>query len=237
MLCNLASLEWCRNADDHVGAKCEIRTRRGLSTAPSVCLSVCPSVCPLLTVLVWNRWTIQAEIFRGPSGQVQARIFLKSARSVEIRPSYGQKTAENQFKKRDERVLTGGKNFVPNFLYLLCVSCNSKQISKNLQKKISEKIFEKKFSKKFFEKKNFWKFFEKCLELHETQSKLKKIEVNFFPLKGPLPGLNQIFGICPLIQTWAISRFCGGFRMGWRPPGPPAGVRSLGTRVRAPRRG
>ena len=29
-----------RDADDHVGAKCEIRTRRGLSTAPSVCLSV-----------------------------------------------------------------------------------------------------------------------------------------------------------------------------------------------------
>ena len=45
-----------RDADDHVGAKCEIRPRRGLSTAPSVCpsvrLSVCPSVCPLLTVLV-----------------------------------------------------------------------------------------------------------------------------------------------------------------------------------------
>ena len=33
-----------RDADDHVGAKCEIRSRRGLSTAPSVCLSVCLSV-------------------------------------------------------------------------------------------------------------------------------------------------------------------------------------------------
>ena len=103
-------------------------------------------------------------------------------------------------------------------------------------RKICKKKFRKKFLKKFV-KKFFCKFFEKCLELHETQSKLKKIEVNFFPLKGPLPGLNQIFGICPLIQTWAISRFSEGFRMGWRPPGPPAGVRSLGTRVRAPRRG
>ena len=36
-----------RDADDHVGAKCEIRSRRGLSTAPSVCLSVCLSVCYL----------------------------------------------------------------------------------------------------------------------------------------------------------------------------------------------
>ena len=133
----------------------------------SVRLSVCPSVCPLLTVLVWNRWTIQAEIFRGPSGQVQARIFLKSARSVEIRPSYGQKTAKKRLKKRDERVLTGGKNFVPNFLYLLCVSCNSKQLSKNLQKKISEKYFGKNFLRKkiFSRKKNFLQIFWKMLRI------------------------------------------------------------------------
>ena len=76
----------------------------------SVCLSVCPSVCPLLTVLVWNRWTIQAEIFRGPSGQVQARIFLKSARSVEIRPSYRQTIAENLFCPMAQLVARPNRN-------------------------------------------------------------------------------------------------------------------------------
>ena len=38
------------DADDHLGAKCEMCSRRGLSTA--VRLSVRPSVCPLLTELV-----------------------------------------------------------------------------------------------------------------------------------------------------------------------------------------
>ena len=37
-------------------------------------------------------WTIQAEIFRGPSGWVQVRIFLKPAWSVEMRPKNCQKS-------------------------------------------------------------------------------------------------------------------------------------------------
>ena len=37
-------------------------------------------------------------IYMNASGQVQARIFLKPAQTVEVRPSYGQKTAKKRLK-------------------------------------------------------------------------------------------------------------------------------------------
>ena len=47
-------------------------------------------------------------IYMNASGQVQARIFLKPAQTVEVRPSYGQKTA----KKRLKNVIFGA--FLPD---------------------------------------------------------------------------------------------------------------------------
>ena len=65
-----------RDADDHVGAKCEIRTRRGLSTAPSVCPSVRLSVCLSVTYRTslkpvnHSGWNFQGTIGSGPGTHI-----------------------------------------------------------------------------------------------------------------------------------------------------------------------
>ena len=79
--------------------------------------------------------------------------------------------------KSRERVLTGDKKFDPYFFNLLCVSCNSKQLSENFQ---NFKIFVIFVDFTVLKSKGgtlgkiFDKKIESCLELNETQSKLKK---------------------------------------------------------------
>ena len=61
---------------------------------------------------------------------------------------------ETQVPERD--LLTGGKNFVPYFIDLLCVSSNSKHFLKNVKKEIIARkknlLFEKRFFQTFFRK-------------------------------------------------------------------------------------
>ena len=83
--------------------------------------------------------------------------------------------------------LQGAKILYPVFCIYFAFHAIQSKFRKIWKKKISETIFEKKISKKFFKKKKFSEiFFEKCLELHETQSKSKKFGLKFFPPVGTL---------------------------------------------------